>query len=213
MLFRAAYIVWRNETIPPFGKADFPPVSACCHAKLASPVLRVRLFYSQSSSLVMHEMTGSAMRYILRQSADTQPMSKADICTLLSCIHGAAIYGLSVYVAHPQLKEIPMSEYLQLLEQRKSLDTRIEAAYQAEREPAIAEARKLIADYSLTSSECGFFSAPAVAPKPAKKTRRPAAVKYRGPNGETWTGRGKQPAWFAEAIYKGIDPNLFLVQS
>lgn len=106
-----------------------------------------------------------------------------------------------------------VSEYLQLLEQRKSLDTLINAAYQAEREPAIAEARRLIADYNLTSSECGFFSAPAVAPKPAKKTRRPAAVKYRGPNGETWTGRGKLPAWLADAVREGRILADFLVQS
>ena len=91
-----------------------------------------------------------------------------------------------------------MSEYLQLLEQRKSLDVLIETAYQAEREPAIAEARRLIRDYTLTSDECGF-TGPQDVEMPVKKTRAPAAVKYVGPNGEKWTGRGRVPKWLVEA--------------
>ncbi len=106
----------------------------------------------------------------------------------------------------------PMSEYMQLLEQRKSLDTLIDAAYQSEREPAIAEVRRLIADYRLTPGECGFAHLEAF-PTPVKKTRRPPPIKYRGPNGETWTGRGKMPAWIADAVRGGRILDDFLVQS
>ena len=32
---------------------------------------------------------------------------------------------------------------------------------------------------------------------------RPAPVKYRGPKGETWAGRGLQPRWLKEELAKG----------
>ena len=31
----------------------------------------------------------------------------------------------------------------------------------------------------------------------------PKKVKYRGPNGEEWSGRGKRPAWLKEALNAG----------
>jgi DNA-binding protein H-NS len=36
-----------------------------------------------------------------------------------------------------------------------------------------------------------------------KKKRRTVAVKYRGPNGETWTGRGLTPKWLVAAEKSG----------
>lgn len=40
----------------------------------------------------------------------------------------------------------------------------------------------------------------------AKKPAAPA--KYRNPANptQTWSGRGRQPAWFKEAVEKGTDP-------
>lgn len=32
-----------------------------------------------------------------------------------------------------------------------------------------------------------------------KSTRAPLAVKYQGPNGETWTGQGRTPKWITES--------------
>ena len=31
--------------------------------------------------------------------------------------------------------------------------------------------------------------------KPRSDTGKPLAPKYRGPNGETWSGRGRRPRW------------------
>lgn len=41
-----------------------------------------------------------------------------------------------------------------------------------------------------------------------KKTKAKAAPKYRNPANadETWSGRGRQPVWFKEAIAKGKKP-------
>lgn len=43
------------------------------------------------------------------------------------------------------------------------------------------------------------------APAAKKSAAKPGAmdIKYRGPNGETWTGRGQQPAWVKAALKSG----------
>lgn len=38
----------------------------------------------------------------------------------------------------------------------------------------------------------------------AMSIRRPS-VAYRGPNGETWTGRGYQPKWVRMLIQSGLE--------
>ena len=44
--------------------------------------------------------------------------------------------------------------------------------------------------------------------KSSRKTRAPAKPKYRNPANpsETWTGRGRQPAWYKAAVDGGADP-------
>src|SRR4051812_17257267 len=37
------------------------------------------------------------------------------------------------------------------------------------------------------------------------------APKYRGPNGETWAGRGAEPVWMRDAIKKGKKREHFLI--
>lgn len=39
----------------------------------------------------------------------------------------------------------------------------------------------------------------------------PDPPKYRGANGKTWSGRGKTPAWLAEAISEGKTREDFLI--
>jgi DNA-binding protein H-NS len=48
----------------------------------------------------------------------------------------------------------------------------------------------------------------------ARKTSlkgRKVAPKYRGPNGETWAGRGARPRWLQEAMKSGSKPEDFLI--
>lgn len=40
---------------------------------------------------------------------------------------------------------------------------------------------------------------------------RKVAPKYRGPNGETWTGRGLKPKWLAAALKDGKKIEAFLI--
>jgi DNA-binding protein H-NS len=41
---------------------------------------------------------------------------------------------------------------------------------------------------------------------------RKVAPKYRGPNGETWAGRGAQPRWLTAAVKQGKRRELFLIE-
>jgi len=52
----------------------------------------------------------------------------------------------------------------------------------------------------------------------AGKTKRKSAgsvvaAKYRGPNGETWSGRGLMPRWLASMVAQGQTKESFAIKS
>ena len=52
--------------------------------------------------------------------------------------------------------------------------------------------------------------------KPAKLSKKVGvsiAAKYRGPNGETWSGRGLTPKWLAALIAQGQTKESFAVNA
>ena len=51
------------------------------------------------------------------------------------------------------------------------------------------------------------------APKEAKKAANPVAAKYKGPNGETWSGRGLTPKWLATLVSQGQAKEAFLIKA
>lgn len=114
-----------------------------------------------------------------------------------------------------------MATYGELQNQIEELKRQAALAHKKELGSALREIKKKIAEFGLTAADLGL--APPVAPKRAvkppaksssaksgpfsKKRRATAGVKvapkYRGPAGELWTGRGRQPTWVAEAIAAG----------
>jgi DNA-binding protein H-NS len=50
-------------------------------------------------------------------------------------------------------------------------------------------------------------------PKAPKKSTVAVAPKYRGPNGETWSGRGLTPKWLAALIAQGQSKESFAVNA
>ena len=103
-------------------------------------------------------------------------------------------------------------KYHELLEQRQALDAQIAEVLRAESGEAISTVRKLISDYALTETDCGF-SPQWIDEKPKilKQPRNPAPVKYRGPMGETWSGRGRTPGWITAIEMTGLGRETFLV--
>jgi DNA-binding protein H-NS len=46
-----------------------------------------------------------------------------------------------------------------------------------------------------------------------KNAGKPVAAKYRGPNGETWSGRGLTPRWLATLVEQGQSKESFAITS
>lgn len=107
------------------------------------------------------------------------------------------------------LKEECMSIIQELIAQREALDKQIEEARRLAATTAIAQIKQLIAEHELTAADCGFKLIGAV-PQPVP-VRKAVAAKYRGPNGETWSGRGKAPNWLVNLELNGQHRNSFLV--
>jgi DNA-binding protein H-NS len=103
-----------------------------------------------------------------------------------------------------------MTTYHELLAQRDSLDKQISDALRAESVEAIDTVRRLVADYALTAKDCGFAGSESDVDAHVKPVA-PADIKYRGPNGETWSGRGRRPAWLGSLIEDGRSADEFLI--
>lgn len=85
-----------------------------------------------------------------------------------------------------------MASYKQLTAQLEKLHKEVAAAREKEVAQAIADIKQKVAEYDLTAEELGFTSQRTVARKTA------SVAKYRNPKtGETWSGRGRSPAWLA----------------
>ncbi|MGV2289754.1 H-NS histone family protein [Trinickia sp. YCB016] len=86
-----------------------------------------------------------------------------------------------------------MATYKQLTLQLEKLQVQVSAAREKEIEATIAEIKEKIAEYGITAEELGFSSKrPA-----ARKSALPA--KYLNPKtGQTWSGRGRVPAWIGK---------------
>lgn len=92
-----------------------------------------------------------------------------------------------------------MATYLELKQRAEKLMAEAEQMRQKEIEDVIADIRKKMQEYGLTAQDIGGGAARKRSAKGAPKT-----VKYRGPNGETWSGgRGRKPRWVQEALKAG----------
>lgn len=101
-----------------------------------------------------------------------------------------------------------MPSYEELISQRNELDRQIDAARQAEQSRAIETVKSLIKKFQLSADDCGF--------KPQKvgaKAKQAVPAKFRGPNGEAWSGRGRAPGWLASLESQGASRETFRINS
>ena len=61
--------------------------------------------------------------------------------------------------------------------------------------------------------KAGAKSAAPKAAKPSKRAGVAVAPKYRGPNGETWTGRGLMPKWLSALVAAGQSKESFAIKA
>lgn len=86
-----------------------------------------------------------------------------------------------------------MATYKDLLAQKAKLEEQLEAARAAEVETAIQQVRQVVVEYGLTAEDLGL------ATKAKKRKGFVVPPKYMDPKtGQTWSGRGRAPAWIGK---------------
>jgi DNA-binding protein H-NS len=107
--------------------------------------------------------------------------------------------------------EIKMVErkktYLDLKAEAEELLRQAAELREKEVEAVIEDIKEKIRSYGITAHDLGFT--PAKIGRTARKTY--VRVKYRGPNGEEWSGRGLTPKWLKEAVANGKSKEDFTV--
>lgn len=94
-----------------------------------------------------------------------------------------------------------MTTYAELKAQAEALLAQAEQMRKQERAGVIAELRAKMAEYGITAEELGGSGARA---GKAKASRAKAEPKYRGPNGELWSGGpGRKPEWVRKVLAAG----------
>ena len=97
------------------------------------------------------------------------------------------------------------SDYKTLKAQLAALQEKAEAARVAELEAIVADIREKVAEFGITSDQ--IFGRQRAAY--GKKAGTSGAVKYQNADtGETWSGRGRAPAWIKDMK----DRSRFLVR-
>jgi len=119
-----------------------------------------------------------------------------------------------------------MSTYHDYLKQIEELRGKAESARREETAAVIADIKAKIKLYGLSAQDLGLGEkksrgrpakaapaekpAAAAAKKPGRKARGGTAqkgvkrrIKYRGPEGQPWTGVGRKPGWVVAALAEG----------
>jgi DNA-binding protein H-NS len=105
----------------------------------------------------------------------------------------------------------------ELLQLRDEIETALDGKIAMERQELqskMAELAALERKRERTVSQVGKPNSAAAGrkPKPHPLKGQKAKPKYRGPNGETWAGRGMAPKWLADLEKKGKKREQFLIE-
>lgn len=117
-----------------------------------------------------------------------------------------------------------MSKLIDLQTQIASLQKQAEEIRSKEFQSTVVEIRQKMQAFGITVKDLQSTKikakpgrkAKAAGDKPEKpaKAKKPAsavAAKYRGPNGETWSGRGLTPKWLASLVAAGGTKEQYLI--
>ena len=101
-----------------------------------------------------------------------------------------------------------MATYSELVSQAQALMAQAEQVRKQELANVIADIKAKMKEYGISVEDLG--SAAAGRNKGGSKSKAPA--KYRGPNGELWSGGpGRKPEWVKAALAAGQSLDQFLI--
>ncbi|TFZ03072.1 H-NS histone family protein [Ramlibacter henchirensis] len=102
-----------------------------------------------------------------------------------------------------------MPTYIELKQQAEKLMAQAEELRQREIQQTIEEIKSKMQAYGITPQDLGIAQggrtrAARGSTAKAGRNTAPKPIKYRGPNGEAWSGgRGRKPKWVTEALASG----------
>jgi DNA-binding protein H-NS len=97
-----------------------------------------------------------------------------------------------------------MSSYRDYLAQIEELKQKAEEARKKELAEVINDIKAKIAEHGLTAADLGLAGGGGRrSSAPAPRSGGKVPPKYKGPNGELWTGRGRKPAWVVAQLNSG----------
>lgn len=103
-----------------------------------------------------------------------------------------------------------MTTLLAIQNQIALLQKQAEDIKAQEIEKAVQDIKAKMAAYGLTVADLQGSKA-RVRKGPVAKSGAPVPVKFRGPNGEAWSGRGLMPRWLAAQVAAGKTKESFAV--
>jgi DNA-binding protein H-NS len=117
-------------------------------------------------------------------------------------------------IRRTELKGLFVATYLELKEQAEKLLAEAERMREQEISDAIADIKQKMELYGITAADLGLASKNTGGPGTARAKPAKSAVKYRGPNGEPWSGgRGRKPQWVVQALKDGRSLEEFAVKN
>ena len=97
-----------------------------------------------------------------------------------------------------------MATYLELRARGEKLLAEAEDLRIKELSEVIEDIKEKMKAYGLTAQDIGGSGAGARRKRGGGSAKAKVGARYRGPNGETWSGgRGRKPRWVTEALAKG----------
>ncbi len=102
-----------------------------------------------------------------------------------------------------------MADLDEIEAQIQALTAQAKALRNAKRAGVISEMLTKISEHNIGVNE--LFPGGTAKKTKGTKSSAPAAVKYRGPKGEAWSGRGLTPRWMAVEIAAGKTKESFKV--
>ena len=111
--------------------------------------------------------------------------------------------------------------FLGLKKQIAQLEAQAESLRKSEVASVVAKIKEAIAHYGLTAADLGFgrktgtvSAAPAKkrGPKSGGKAKKAGVIRFRDDAGHTWTGHGRRPQWFVDAVEAGKTPEDLAVK-
>ncbi len=105
-----------------------------------------------------------------------------------------------------------MATYLELRAKGEKLLAEAEELRVKELNDVIQDIKEKVKAYGLSAQDLGFSGGGTTRRKRSTGAATKSVAKYRGPNGETWSGgRGRKPRWVTEALAAGKKLEQFAI--